>query len=129
MKSKTNNAQERFDSVKALVNKVMEDRLNLITLTKQIAATANIAPETMLNAVFTRNYTASHMKKWWGERSARLLEQFQGEDAYDAVAAKLTEEERKLLGIREPVSRRPKKKPAKKAGPPDFSHQYKYVKQ
>jgi hypothetical protein len=128
MKSKTNNAQERFDSVKALVNKVMEDRLNLITLTKQIAATANIAPETMLNAVFTRNYTASHMKKWWGERSARLLEQFQGEDAYDAVAAKLTEEERKLPGIREPVSRRPKKKPAKKAET-DYSHQYRFTQQ
>jgi hypothetical protein len=128
MKSKTNNAQERFDSVKALVNKVMEDRLNLIALTKQIAATANIAPETMLNAVFTRNYTASHMKKWWGERSARLLEQFQGEDAYDAVAAKLTEEERKLLGIREPVSRRPKKKPAKKAET-DYSHQYRFTQQ
>ena len=128
MKSKTNNAQERFDHVKALVNKVMEDRLNLITLTKQIAATANIAPETMLNAVFTRNYTASHMKKWWGERSARLLEQFQGEDAYDAVAAKLTEEERKLLGIREPVSRRPKKKPAKKTET-DYSHQYRFTQQ
>jgi hypothetical protein len=113
MKTKTNNAQERFDHVKALVNKVMEDRLNLIALTKQIAATANIAPETMLNAVFTRNFTAGHMKKWWGERSARLLEQFQEEDAYDAVAAKLTEKERKLLGIREPVSRRPKKKPAR----------------
>jgi hypothetical protein len=128
MKSKTNNAQERFDSVKALVNKVMEDRLNLITLTKQIAATANIAPETMLNAVFTRNYTASHMKKWWGERSARLLEQFQGEEAYDAVAAKLTEEERKLLGIREPVSRRPKKKPAKKQEP-QAPLGYKYIQQ
>ena len=128
MKSKTNNAQERFDSVKALVNKVMEDRLNLIALTKQIAATANIAPQIMLNAVFTRNYTASHMKKWWGERSARLLEQFQGEDAYDAVAAKLTEEERKLLGIREPVSRRPKKKPAKKAET-DYSHQYRFTQQ
>jgi hypothetical protein len=113
MKTKTNTAQERFDHVKALVNKVMEDRLNLIALTKQATAAANLAPEAMLNAVFTRNYTASHMKKWWGERSARLLEQFQEEDAYDSVAAKLTPEERRLLGVREPVGRRPKKKPVR----------------
>jgi len=127
MKTNTNAAQDRFDNVKALVNKVMEDRLNLIALTKQIATTANIAPETMLNAVFTRNFTASHMKKWWGERSARLLEQFQEEEAYDAVAARLTPDERRLLGIREPVGRRPKKKPAKKSGPPDYSHQYRFT--
>jgi hypothetical protein len=128
MKANTNTAQERFDHVKALVNKVMEDRLNLISLTKQIATTANIAPETMLNAVFTRNFTASHMKKWWGERSARLLEQFQEEEAYDAVAARLTPDERRLLGIREPVSRRPKKKPAKKVET-DYSHQYRFTQQ
>jgi hypothetical protein len=123
------NAQERFDNVKALINKVMEDRLNLIALTKQIATTANIAPETMLNAVFTRNYTAGHMKKWWSERSARMLDRFQEEDAYDAVAARLTPDERRLLGIREPVSRRPKRKPAKKSGFPDYSHQYRFTQQ
>jgi hypothetical protein len=68
------------------------------------------------------------MKDWWGERREGILRRFQEEDAYNAVAAKLTAEERKLLGIREPVSRRPKKKPAKKAET-DYSHQYRFTQQ
>jgi|694.fasta_scaffold42850_1 hypothetical protein len=126
MKSKT--AQQRFDDIEAIIAKITPQRTALIALSKQLAAASNLTHEKVLNAVFSRNFTASHMKDWWGERREGILRRFQEEDAYNAVAAKLTAEERKLLGIREPVSRRPKKKPAKKAGT-DYSHQYRFTQQ
>lgn len=111
-------AEERFDSIKAQIQQIMELRLSLIDRTKKAAAAASVDAETLLNAVFTRKYTASHMNQWWAERSKQWLARFKQEETYDAVAAKLTPEERAMLGIREPVSRRPKKKPAKKQEPP-----------
>jgi hypothetical protein len=107
-------ADERLTALKAQVQQIMELRLSLIDLTKKAAAAASADAETLLNVVFTRKYTASHMNQWWSERSKQWLRRFEEEAAYDAVAAKLTPEERATLGIREPVSRRPKKKPAKK---------------
>ena len=107
-------AEERLAALKTQIQQIMLSRLDLIDLTKKAAAAANVDAEGLLNVVFTRKYTASHMNQWWSERSKQWLRRFEEEAAYDAVAAKLTPEERATLGIREPVSRRPKKKPAKK---------------
>lgn len=107
-------ADERLAALKTQIQQIMELRLSLIDLTKKTATSANVDAEGLLNVVFTRKYTASHMNQWWSERSKQWLRRFEEEAAYDAVAAKLTKEERATLGIREPVSRRPKKKPAKK---------------
>lgn len=111
-------ADERLAALKTQIQQIMLSRLDLIDLTKKAAAAANVDAEGLLNVVFTRKYTASHMNQWWSERSKQWLRRFEEEAAYDAVAAKLTPEERATLGIREPVSRRPKKKPAKKQEPP-----------
>jgi hypothetical protein len=110
-------ADERLAALKAQVQQIMELRLSLIDLTKKTATAATVDAEGLLNVVFTRKYTASHMNQWWAERNKQWLRRFETEAAYDAVAAKLTPEERATLGIREPVSRRPKKKPAKKQEP------------
>ena len=111
-------AEERLAALKTQIQQIMLSRLDLIDLTKKAAAAANVDAEGLLNVVFTRKYTASHMNQWWAERSKQWLRRFEEEATYDAVAAKLTPEERATLGIREPVSRRSKKKPAKKQEPP-----------
>jgi hypothetical protein len=113
----TSIANERLAAIKAQIQQIMELRLSLIDLTKKTATAASVDAEGLLNVVFTRKYTASHMNQWWAERNKQWLRRFEEEAAYDAVAAKLTPEERATLGIREPVSRRPKKKPAKKQEP------------
>jgi hypothetical protein len=92
-------ATEREQKVREAILSLHTMRNALIDATRGVAALGNVKTTTLLNMIFTRNWAEGYTLAWWKNNSVRLQAQWQRDEAYQSAVAKLTAEERKVLGL------------------------------
>ena len=93
------NAAEREKKVREGIHSLSTMRNALIDATRGIAALSGIKQTTLLNMVFTRNWSQGHVLGWWKDNIVRLQAQWRRDEAYQSAVSKLTTQERKVLGL------------------------------
>ena len=93
------NAQDREKKVREAIHSLSTMRNAMIDATRSIAALAGVKNTTLLNMVFTRNWSQGHVLGWWKDNVVRLQAQWKRDQAYQSAVSKLTADERKILGL------------------------------
>jgi hypothetical protein len=92
-------ATEREEKARELMNLVACNRQGLIERSRELAALCGLPANKVLHMVLTRNIAPGYVLNWWKKNIESFQAQWRHDEAYQSAAAKLTPEERKVLGL------------------------------
>jgi len=81
------------------MNMVACKRQGLIESSRELAALCGLPANKVLHMVLTRNIAPSYVLNWWKKNIESFQAQWRHDEAYQSAAAKLTAEERRVLGL------------------------------
>jgi hypothetical protein len=92
-------ALEREEKARQIITDLSHQRDAMIDAVRKLVILTGEPQGKLLNVVFTRKFAPRHMLAWWKANVVRLQARFRHDEAYESAAAKLTAEERKVLGL------------------------------
>ncbi len=90
---------EREEKVRKIITDLSHQRDAMIDAVRGLAVLTGEPQGKLLNLVFTRKFAPRHILAWWKANVVRLQARFRHDEAYQSAAAKLTAEERRVLGL------------------------------